>query len=184
MDSSGAGTILLCTRPALFATPGGRATLLPQVRPVLPCPAMQEVVVTKTFAAPRRAVWSVYTDHLSWNDWARIGKVRLEREGRPSRNGVGCVRVISSGGISVHEEVLSFEEPEKMTYRVLRGGLPIKNHFGEVRFDEAASGRTTVTWRCRFDSRIPGLGFLWKAIITKVFRDTLGGLASGPFGKR
>jgi uncharacterized protein YndB with AHSA1/START domain len=150
---------------------------------VLPCRAVQEVIVKKGFAAPRTAVWSVYTDHLSWNEWAHIGKVRLEREGQPSRNGVGCVRVISAGGISVREEVLSFDEPERMTYRVVRGGLPIKNHLGEVRFEEDASGHTIVTWRCRFESRIPGLGFLWKAIITKVFRDTLDGLATGPFGK-
>lgn len=129
-------------------------------------------------------MWSAYTDHLAWNDWARIGKVRLEREGSPTRNGVGCVRVISSGGISVREEVISFEEPERMTYRVLSGGLPIKNHLGEVRFSEDAAGNTTVTWQCRFESRIPGLGFLWRAIITKVFRDTLEGLAAGPFGTR
>jgi len=139
-------------------------------------------MVTKRFSAPRAAVWSVYTDHLSWNDWAHIGKVRLEREGHPSRDGVGCIRVISSGGISVREEVLSFDEPERMTYRVVRGGLPIKNHLGEVRFDENASGGTTVTWQCRFESRVPGLGFVWKAVIKKVFRDTLDGLAAGPFG--
>jgi len=151
---------------------------------MLPCRAVQEVVVTKTFAAPRAAVWAAYTDHLAWNDWAHIGKVRLERKGHPSPNGVGCVRVISSGGISVREEVLRFDEPEKMTYRVVRGGLPIKNHLGEVLFDEDGCGNTIVTWRCRFESRIPGLGFVWRAIITKVFRDTLAGLAGRPFAKR
>jgi len=154
------------------------------VRSVLRCRSVEHVVVTKQFAASRNAVWDVYTDHVSWNDWAHIGRVRLERQGRPSPNGVGCVRVISAGGISVREEVLSFDAPETMTYRVVRGGLPIKNHLGEVRFVEDPSGLTTVTWQCRFESRIPGLGFVWKAIIAKVFRDALEGLATGPFSRR
>jgi uncharacterized protein YndB with AHSA1/START domain len=158
--------------------------LLLQAERLLACGAVHEVVVTKRVAGPRKAVWSAYTDHLGWNEWAHIGKVRLEREGHPTRNGVGCIRVISSAGISAREEVLSFDEPERMTYRVLSGGLPIKNHLGEVLFAEEAAGATTITWRCRFESRIPGLGFLWRPIITKVFRDVLDGLAKGPFGAR
>jgi hypothetical protein len=134
-----------------------------------------EVSVHKRISAPRAAVWARYADHLSWNDWARIGRVRLVREGNPRPNGVGCVRVISSGGISVHEEVISFEPPERMTYRVLRGGLPIRDHLGEVRFEEDGAS-TLVTWRCRFQSRIPGLAFVWKAVIAAVFRRALDGL--------
>ena len=127
-------------------------------------------------------MWDVYTDHVSWADWGRIGKVRLEREGTPAPNGVGCMRVISSGGISVYEEVMEFEPPRRMTYRVVRGGLPIKNHLGEVLFEE--HGRATlVTWRCRFESRIPGLGFLSRAIINKVFRDVLAALGRYPFAQ-
>jgi uncharacterized protein YndB with AHSA1/START domain len=141
---------------------------------------MYEVSTTKRIPAPRRDVWNAYTDHVSWSDWARIGKVRLARIGTPDRNGVGCVRVISSYGISVEEEILSFDPPRRMTYRVLRGGLPIKNHLGEVELEEDGA-ETVIRWRCRFDSRIPGLGPLWKAIISRVFRDTLDGLARRRF---
>jgi uncharacterized protein YndB with AHSA1/START domain len=162
-----------CTRPGL----------LRYDRPLIACRAMPEVRVVKDIPAARQAVWDVYTDHVSWNDWAGIGRVRLEREGRP-RNGVGCVRVISAGGISAREEVLSFDPPVRMTYRVLQGGLPIRNHHGEVLFEDGASGGTTVTWQCRFDSRVPGLGWLWKLIVTRVFRTTLQGLCDGPFGRR
>lgn len=143
---------------------------------------MHHVEARRRIAAPRGAVWEVYTDHRSWTDWARLGTVRLEKEGVPAPNGVGCVRVITSGGISVHEEILSFEPPHRMTYRLERGGIPIKNHLGEVVFEDDGAG-TLVTWRCRFDSRIPGLGFLWKAIITKVFRDTLAALEHYPFAR-
>lgn len=160
-----------------------RRTSLPHVEPLLRCRAVQQVRVTRQVAGPREAVWSLYTDHLSWNAWANIGKVRLAREGSPSPNGVGCIRVISAGGISAYEEVLSFDPPERMTYRLVRGGLPIKDHLGEVCFEEAGAGLTTVTWGCRFESRIPGLGFLWRAIVAKVFRDTLESLAAASLSR-
>src|SRR6185503_4978849 len=97
--------------------------------------AVYEVEQRAHIPAERELVWNLYTDHVSWADWAGIGKVRLSRQGTPAPNGVGAIRVISTMGVSVHEEILSFEPPRLMTYRVLRGGLPIKNHLGEVRFE-------------------------------------------------
>ena len=42
-----------------------------------------------------------------------------------------------------------------MTYRVVRGGIPImKNHLGEVVLEPDGAG-TRLIWRCRFDSRSP-----------------------------
>lgn len=137
---------------------------------------MQEVEIVRRIEAPPQTVWDAYTDHASWTRWAGLGKVRLLREGEPAPNGVGCVREIRSGPISVQEEVLSFEPPKRMTYRVVRGGPPIRDHFGEVHFEEAGEGATRVVWRCRFDSRIPGLGFALRPLFAKVFRDALRGL--------
>jgi len=136
---------------------------------------MHTVKVERRINGPRTAVWEAYTDHVSWNDWARIGKVRLAREGDTARNGVGCVRVISNPGVSVEEEVLSFTPPERMTYTVVKGGIPIKDHLGEVVFEDQGDG-TLVRWNCRFNSKIPGLGWLWKLVVGKIFRDALGGL--------
>jgi uncharacterized protein YndB with AHSA1/START domain len=137
---------------------------------------VQHVEVQQLIAAPVQRVWDQYTDHVSWTDWAGLGRVRLEREGVPAPNGVGCVRAISSFGVSVSEEVLSFDPPRRMTYRIVRGGLPIKDHLGEVVF-EPRDGGTLVTWRCQFDSRIPGLGGAFRAVITRLFRNGLRGLA-------
>lgn len=136
---------------------------------------MQHVEVVKVIDAPRQAVWRRYTDHVSWTQWAGLGKVRLAREGVPPPNGVGCVRVIRNAGIEVHEEVLSFDAPRRMTYRVVKGGIPIENHLGEVDFDLQGSA-TRITWRCRFDSRIPGLGGVFRWLISRLFRRALDGL--------
>lgn len=137
---------------------------------------MQHVEVTRVFDAPRQAVWDQYTDHVSWTEWAGLGTVRLDRQGRPSPNGVGCVRVISNAGVKVYEEVLTFDPPRRMTYRVVKGGIPITNHRGEVVLEPHVRG-TLVTWRCQFDSKIPGLGGAFRLLVTRLFRNALAGLS-------
>ena len=49
------------------------------------------------------------------------------------------------------------------------------DHLGEVLF-ESRDGGTDVTWRCRFRSRVPGLGGLIRLGIGRVFRGALRGL--------
>ena len=112
---------------------------------------------------------------MSWQEWAGIGRVHLAREGVPAPNGVGCVRVISTAGVGVHEVVLAFERPRRMTYSLIKGPVPMKDHFGEVLF-EAENGGTRVTWRCQFNSIIPGLGGLQQRFISRLFRQVLEGL--------
>ncbi len=143
--------------------------------------AVQKVEVQQRIEAPIQKVWDRYTDHVSWTAWAGLGKVTLDREGQPAPNGVGCVRRISTGGVQVCEEVLSFDPPRRMTYRVVKGGIPIRNHLGEVLF-EPDGDATRITWRCQFDSKIPGLGGVFRAMITRLFRNALRGLAKQNLG--
>lgn len=137
---------------------------------------MNTVEVQQVVSAPVEVVWKRYTDHRSWTEWAGMGTVRLEREGTPPPNGAGCVRAISNSGITAFEEVLSFDAPRRMTYRLIKGGIPITDHLGEVAFDPHPDG-TLITWRCRFNSRIPGLGGLFRLLITHLFRRALRGLS-------
>ena len=136
---------------------------------------MQQVEVTHHFRAPIERVWARYTDHVSWSQWAGLGKVKLAREGVPAPNGVGCVREFAAGGMGLQEEVLSFEPPHRMTYRIARRGWPMADHFGEVSF-APRDGGTDVTWRCRFRSQVPGIGGLMRAGITRTFSRALRGL--------
>jgi uncharacterized protein YndB with AHSA1/START domain len=138
---------------------------------------MQHVEVSQYVPAPPDAVWARYTDHRSWTDWAKVGTVTLEREGMPAPNGVGCVRVISAGGTRSYEEVLAFEPPHRMTYTLRKGTAPLRDHLGEVIFTPEGAG-TRVTWRCRFESRIPGLGPIMRFGISRLFATILRRLAA------
>lgn len=144
---------------------------------------MPTVEVERHFAAPVEEVWKVYTDHAGWSRWAGIAKSRLDVEGSPDRNGTGAVRALGPAGATAYEEILDFEPPKRMTYRVIRGGPPMKNHLGEVVLTPDAGG-TRLVWRCRFDSKIPGLGGLLKLLLTRVFNNALAGLEKNFFPDR
>jgi uncharacterized protein YndB with AHSA1/START domain len=133
---------------------------------------MRHVEVVQRFEAPPEKVWEVYTDHERWSEWAGLPGSRLVREGSPDRNGRGAVRSFAGG---VREEVVDFHPPKRMTYRVIGSSFPLRDHFGEVDFEPDGAG-TRITWRCRFDSAVPGAGWLLERGITFVFARALRGL--------
>ena len=137
---------------------------------------MQKVEVTRTFSATPDQVWNVYTDHAGWKSWAGMTHSSLDVEGKAHKNGTGAVRCLGTYGVNAHEEILDFDPPKRMTYQIVKGGLGMKNHLGEVLF-EPAGDRTKITWRCRFDSKVPGFSRIMRGIVTRVFHDTLEGLA-------
>ena len=119
---------------------------------------MPEIHLQGTVAAPRDAVWRVYTDHRGWTRWAGVKEVVLRQQGDPPPNGLGSIRVVRSRGIAIEEEITAFEPPQRMAYRLI-GGLPVKNYEAEVRFDESESG-TAISWDISFQPRIPFTGTL------------------------
>ena len=141
---------------------------------------MQHIEVTRRIAGKPQDVFDTYTDHVGWAEWGGIGRARIEREGDPAPNGTGCIRVLGPGPLAAREEILSFEPPKRMTYRILGGGLPIRDHFGEVDFEPDGDG-TRILWRCRFESKLPGAGALFRVLVARLFRNVLEGLATQRF---
>lgn len=137
---------------------------------------MQHVEVRRHVPAPPRAVWDVATDHARWREWAGTPGSRLVVPGRPDPNGVGAVRGFAGG---MREEVLSFEPPKRMTYAVVAGPFPIRDHLGELVL-EPEDGGTRVVWRCRFEPRIPGTGGVLRRLVSALFARALLGLAHSP----
>ena len=136
---------------------------------------MSRVEVDRLFPHPVDRVFLRYTDHAGWTDWAGVGRVYLTRDGSPDPNGKGAVRAFSSSP-GLREEVVRFEPPSLMEYRVIQGPVPMRDHLGEVRFTPEGSG-TRLSWRVTFRSAIPGLGWLLERGFTVLFRRMLAGLA-------
>ena len=55
--------------------------------------------------------------------------------------------------------------------------------FGEVDFEPEGDG-TRITWRCRFESRVPFLGGVIARVLTRMFGKALDGLAAARFPDR
>lgn len=107
-----------------------------------------------------------YTDHAGWSEWARVGRVAVVKRGPQEPDGVGCVRSFALFGL--HEEVVEFQRPELMAYRIVRGGFPFTHHRAHVTF-EARGDTTRVVWRTEFEPRVALLGRAIERVLHAAF---------------
>jgi hypothetical protein len=101
--------------------------------------------------APIAHVFDRISDHEAMGRWPGVAYCKLVREGTP-RNGVGAVREIRAGGLTLREEVLVFEPPARMEYTIVKG-LRV-DHRGTITL-VAEGERTRLTWDVRLTSRVP-----------------------------
>ena len=134
-------------------------------------PPVQEIRVEKELAVAPEVAWERFTDHLGWAEWAGAREVVLRQEGDPAPNGLGAIRVLHAHGLAVEEEVIAFEPPRRLRYRVV-AGLPIRDHTGEVEF-EPSDAATRLTWTIRFRPLVPGTGRLARWALQKALQNTL-----------
>ena len=108
--------------------------------------------------APPADVWAVFTELEGWTYWAGVGQVTREQPGRDELNGVGAIRATHLVGPPIREQVTVFEPHSRYGYTLL-SGAPIKDHAGEVVFEERPHG-TVVRWTVNFKPTVPGTGWV------------------------
>lgn len=118
---------------------------------------VREIAVSRRVDASPETVWGLVADVRTWTRWGPWEAAELEHPGRTSPDGTGAVRRLRSGRWTVREYVLVADAPRRLRYRVM-SGLPVRDYVGEVRLDRGLDGGTTLCWRARFESRVPGLG--------------------------
>lgn len=124
--------------------------------------------VTKILA-PREVVWKVMTDHTRYARWGSAKTVTMERLGDPDPNGVGAVRAFHAGPSKVREEVVEFEPPVRMVYR-LASGVPVRDYRAEMVLDEERTGDdvvTVLTWSSSFTPKLPLTGALLQRVMSR-----------------
>jgi uncharacterized protein YndB with AHSA1/START domain len=110
---------------------------------------MVEILIQQRFAAPPEKVFAAVTDHKRIEQWQPGTRVTIEKQGNPPPNGLGAIRKVGGGPVSVWEEVIRWEEPRAMDYRVIRG-FPLRDHLGEIRLSPAPDGGTLLDYRIRY----------------------------------
>jgi uncharacterized protein YndB with AHSA1/START domain len=108
-----------------------------------------EIHIEQRFSAPPDRVFAAVTDHRRLESWQPGTKVTIERQGVPAPNGLGAIRKVKTGPLTIYEEVVRWEEPEAMDYHLFRGA-PLRDHLGEIRLAPVADGGTMVSYRIRF----------------------------------
>lgn len=127
------------------------------------------------FAAAPARVFEILTDHVGLGRWLAT-EIRLERSGVPPLNGLGAIRVIRTRGVAVREEIVRFEPPNAMDYRVI-SGAPFQNHLGEIRLEQDGGG-TRVRYRIQFDwPWYAGGALVGRLLASQLEREISAGLA-------
>ena len=126
-------------------------------------------------AAPPEVVFDVLTDHRRYNEITPVRKAELEREGEPSPNGVGAIRVLTVAGPPMREEVIAYERPQRFSYKIL-SGLPVRDHVGTVEL-KAVGGGTEMAYAVKTTPTIPLAGPVFMVILKKAIRDLMAGVA-------
>ncbi len=129
--------------------------------------------------ASRETVWELVADGRGWWRWGAWRSSELEREGNPPPDGVGAVRVLTSETrrpVVSREEVVEFEPPSRLTYKLL-SGLPLRDYRGTVTLEALGDGGTEITWHSEFEPKIPLTGGLFRRTLGKFIKDAAERLA-------
>jgi hypothetical protein len=136
----------------------------------------REFTVTATTTAEPRSVFALLKDGASWPTWSPIGSFRLERRDPSGGEGVGAIRVFSTGPVRSREEIVEVSEAQRFSY-VAHSGLPLRQHRADVDV-QAEAGTTRITWREGFEPRWPGTGAPLAAFLRSFVQRCVDGLAA------
>ena len=106
---------------------------------------MAKIEVNREYTASADAVWERLADfgNMSWMP----GVESCSLEGQ----GVGAVRAISMGPMTIKERLESFDAGgRKLTYSIVEGPLPTENYLATITVSEQGSG-CRVDWTATFD---------------------------------
>lgn len=108
---------------------------------------MFSIHVERTINKPIAEVFAVLSDHANYAQFKGVDKSTLLVEGKLEKNGLGAVREIVAGGANLHEEIVAFDPPYKLGYKVIKSKpLPYDHELGEITLEERGD-KTHVTWR-------------------------------------
>jgi uncharacterized protein YndB with AHSA1/START domain len=134
------------------------------------------MVVDHDFSKPPERIFDYLAEHENLAELfgAQITRLQDGRDGE--RNGVGSVRMLKVGpGPPFEETVTEFQRPERIVYRITKGG-PLRGHVGVMTFEPDGRGGTRLHYDIRLASPIPGLAALVRASLTRSVNKALPGV--------
>ena len=142
-------------------------------RPVAERPPADTHAIERTIRidAPAQATWDVIADHKRMSRWLGLGSVHRTVDGAPLPDGRGSERLLALLGVSVTEQVVTYQPPATYGYRVIKGS-PFASHHGEIAL-RACRDHTELTWTIRFRPKLPGTGRPLAALLSRLLARVL-----------
>ena len=143
---------------------------------------MSHVVRTEADStAPIETVWQLLSTVGTWPAWSRHKLAHLERDGAPTPDGVGAIRVLGTNPAKPHrvnrEEVVAFDPPSHFGYTLL-SGMPLDAYRADVTLRSLPGGGTRITWESGFETHGP-FGWAWPLVVAYIIKRWAGDLARG-----
>jgi hypothetical protein len=137
----------------------------------------QEVIdETVTTGADPASVYALLADGSTWPDWSPLDSFELIAPGDGTPEGLGAVRLFTTGRHKSRERVVTCRPGEVFAYE-LEAGLPLRDYKAVITLTPTAEG-TAINWRSTFWPKVPGTGWLYRRELGKFIGRTVKGLAA------
>ena len=123
--------------------------------------ALQVIDKTATTSGDPAAVYELLADGSTWPTWSPIGSFELIEPGDGTPEGLGAIRLFTTGRHKSRERVVERRHGAAFAY-VLEAGLPLRDYKAVITLSPAAAGGTTINWHSTFTAKLPGSGWLYR----------------------
>jgi uncharacterized protein YndB with AHSA1/START domain len=138
--------------------------------------SQQVIDRTVTTDADPAAVYALLADGSTWPEWSPLGSFTLVEPGDGSPEGLGAVRLFTTGRHTTRERVVERRPGEAFAY-VLEAGLALREYRAVITLTPTASGGTSINWRSTFRAKVPGSGWVYRRQLGTFIGETVTGLA-------
>ena len=139
--------------------------------------ALQVIEKTARTAGDPESVYELLADGSTWPAWSPIGSFELLAPGDGSPEGLGAVRLFTTGRHKSRERVVERRPGESFAY-VLEAGLALRDYKAVVTLAPVAGGGSTINWRSTFTAKVPGTGGLYRRQLGAFIEQCVQGLAA------
>ena len=138
--------------------------------------ALLEIDETATTRSDPASVYALLADGSTWPEWSPIDAFELIAPGDGSPEGLGAVRLFTTGRHRSRERVVECRPGEAFAY-ALEKGLPLRDYKAVVTLTPTGAG-TSITWHSTFRPKVPGTGWLYRRELGRFIKRTVDGLAA------
>jgi hypothetical protein len=138
--------------------------------------AQQVIDKTATTTGAPDAVYELLADGSTWPAWSPIGSFELLAPGDGRPEGLGAIRLFTTGRHKSRERVVERGRGRSFAY-VLEAGLALQDYKAVVTLAPNAEGGTTINWRSTFTAKVPGTGGLYRRQLGSFIEQCVQGLA-------